>query len=104
MSWSHYSEIIPINNINCINYYVLISKQQNLSIRELRTKIKNKEYERLPDETRNKLIIKENIKVNDLIKNPIIIKNSSNYEIISEKILQKLILENILLNIVAMIG
>ena len=31
----------------------------------------------------------------DLIKNPIIIKNSNNYEVISEKILQKLILEDI---------
>ena len=34
-------------------------------------------------------------KVNDLVKDPIIIKNSSNYEIISEKILQRLILEDI---------
>ena len=31
----------------------------------------------------------------DLIKNPIIIKNSNNYEVISEKILKKLILEDI---------
>ena len=31
----------------------------------------------------------------DLIKNPIIIRNSNNYEIISEKILQRLILEDI---------
>ena len=31
----------------------------------------------------------------DFVKNPIMIKNDNNYEIISEKILQKLILENI---------
>ena len=34
-------------------------------------------------------------KVEDLIKNPIVIRNSFNYEIISEKMLQKLILEDI---------
>ena len=31
----------------------------------------------------------------DFVKNPIIIKNNSNYEIITEKILQRLILEDI---------
>lgn len=34
-------------------------------------------------------------KVEDLIKNPIVIRNSFNYEIISEKMLQKLILDDI---------
>ena len=38
---------------------------------------------------------KEDVKIQDLVKNPIIIKNSNNYEIISEKILQRLVLENI---------
>lgn len=34
-------------------------------------------------------------KVEDLIKNPIVIRNSFNYEIISEKMLQKLILDDV---------
>ena len=87
--------ILPIENINEINYYIDISIKQNLSYRELRNKVKNKEYERLPEETKNKLNNKEETKVEDLIKNPIIIRNSNNYEIISEKVLQKLILEDI---------
>lgn len=95
LSWSHYCELLPIESIDEINYYVMITEKQNLSVRQLRFKLKNKEYNRLPEETKNKLIIKEQSKVEDLIKNPIIIKNSSNYEIISEKILQKLILEDI---------
>ena len=95
LSWSHYDEILKFDDINKINYYIIISHQQNLSIRQLREKIKNKEYERLPEETKNKLITQEETKVDDLIKNPIIIKNSSNHEKISEKILQKLILEDI---------
>ena len=39
--------------------------------------------------------IKEELKVSDLVKNPIQIKNTSGYNEISEKVLQKLILEDI---------
>ena len=95
LTWSHILSILPINNIDEINYYIDISTKHNLGYRNLRDRIKNKEYERLPDNTKLKLINKEEVKVDDLIKNPIIIKNSNNYEIISEKILQKLILEDI---------
>ena len=95
MSWSHYIELLSYEDINKINYYIRISIEQNLSVRQLRERIKSNEYERLPVETKNKLIIKEDTKVDDLIKNPIVIKNNKNYEIISEKILQKLILEDI---------
>ena len=42
-----------------------------------------------------KLMSNEEPKVNDLIKNPILIKNSYDYKEISEKILQKLILEDL---------
>ncbi len=42
-----------------------------------------------------KLKIKEELKVSDLVKNPIQIKNTSGYNEISEKVLQKLILEDI---------
>ena len=95
LTWSHYSELIPLNNLIIINYYIKIFIEQNLSVRELRQRIKNNEYERLPELTRNKLIKKEETTAEDFIKEPIIIKNSNNYEVISEKVLQKLILENI---------
>lgn len=95
LSWSHYDEILKFDNINKIAYYINVCEQHNLSVRELRRRIKNNEFERLPEETQNKLIDKEESEVKDLIKNPIIIKNNNNYEIISEKILQKLILEDI---------
>ena len=96
LSLSHYIELLPLNdNFKKINYYIKITKEQNLTVRELRERIKNKEYERLPEDTKNKLITKEVNKVDDFIKNPILIKNNNNNEIISEKILQKLILEDI---------
>ena len=56
---------------------------------------KNKEYERLDEQTKLKLITEEEPKVKDLIKNPIIINNKNSYETISEKVLQKIILEDI---------
>lgn len=95
LTWSHYIEIIPINNVTIINYYINICIYQNLSVRELRNKIKNKEYERLDEETKNKLINNEKLNIKDNIKNPILIKNIHNYTEITEKILQKLVLEDI---------
>ena len=95
LSWSHYSELILFDDVNKINYYIKISEQQNLSVRELRTKIKNNEYERLDDETKLKLINKEDNEVKDFIKEPIIIKNNLDYDDVSEKVLKKLILEDI---------
>ena len=94
LSWSNYVEILPIDDINEVNYYIDISSKLNLTKRELRGRIKSNEYERLDKNTKLKLINKDEPKVEDLIKNPIIIKNNSDYEIISEKILQKLIMED----------
>ena len=95
LSWSHYSELIPLNKIDMINYYIKLIENLNLSIRQLREKIKSKEYERLDENTRNKLINQEQLSIVDFVKNPILIKNSHHYTEISEKILQKLILEDI---------
>ena len=95
LSWSHYCELLQVNSIDKINYYIKITEEQNLSVRELRERIKNKEYERLDEETKNKLKNKEELKVPDLVKNPVQIRNTSDYNEISEKVLQKLILEDI---------
>ena len=71
------------------------SDLNNLSKRQLREKIKTNEYERLDEETKSKLINNEEYYVTDFVKNPILIKNNFNYKEISEKVLKKLILENI---------
>ena len=94
LSWSHYSELLSIKDINKINYYIKICEEQNLGIRDLRNKIKSKEYERLDENTKNKLINKEEEQIEDFIKNPVLVKNSCN-EDINEKLLKRLILEDI---------
>ena len=49
----------------------------------------------MDDNTKNKLVAKDSTTVVDFVKNPILIKNTHKYNEISEKILQKLILEDI---------
>ena len=95
LTWSHYIELLPLKKRDVINYYIDITIKNNLSTRQLRERIKNKEYERLDDKTKDKLINHEPFAVEDTIKNPIIIKNNLNCEEISEKVLQKIILEDI---------
>ena len=95
LSWSNYVELIPIENIDAVKYYIQICVKELLSKRELRTRIKNKEYERLDKSTKLKLINEDKNSINDFIKNPILINNKNNYEFITEKVLQKLILEDI---------
>ena len=97
LTWSHYRELLTFDNIDEINYYIKQTEIYNLSVRELREKIKSKEYQRLDDNTKLKLINKEETVVSDFIKNPIVIKNKYNIdkEEITEKILKKLILEDL---------
>ena len=45
LTWSHFCELLKINDSNEIKFYITISEQNNLSVRELRERIKNKEYE-----------------------------------------------------------
>ena len=95
LTWSHFVELMNLSIVDEINYYFSICEKQNLSVRQLRERIKNKEYERLDEITKNKLINHGPLAVDDTIKNSVIIRNNLNYEEISERALQKLILEDI---------
>lgn len=93
--WSQYVELIPINDIIKINYYINKIIDNNLTVRQLRIMIKNREYERLPESLKTKLISQEKTTINDLIPNPILIKNTKDTNIISEKLLHQLIINDI---------
>ena len=95
LSWTHYCILLPLNDINKINYYIKITEEQNLSVRKLRDRIKSREYERLDDNTKSKLISKEKVNVGDLIKDPILIRNKFDTNKISEKMLLETILDNL---------
>ena len=98
LSWSHYIELLSIKDINEISYYIDISLNQNLSRNKLRERIRSREYQRLSDETKNKLVNKFELDIYDNIKNPIFIKtynNNLNNEEIPEKALKSFILRDI---------
>ncbi len=78
-----------------INYYIQIIINKHISVRELEYKLKSNEFERLPLEFRNKLIKEEQVEIEDLVPNPILIRKGNNNEILSEKVLKRIILEDI---------
>ena len=94
LTWSHLRLLLNLE-IDSMNYYIKVIINKRLSVRELEFKIKSNEYERLPEFTKNKLLNQDKQNVVDFVKNTIKIKNDNKYDILSEKILQKLILEDI---------
>ena len=95
LPWSHIRELLPLKNENAINYYLNSAINLSLTQRELNEKIKSKEYERLGEETKNKLITNEELKLPDLVPDPILIKSEFDKEKISEYALKEAILNNL---------
>ena len=94
LTWSHLRLLFNLE-IDSINYYIQVIISKKLSVRELEFKIKSNEYERLPIETKNKMKNEDRLEIEDLVPNPILIKNKNNIEVVTERILHNLILENI---------
>ena len=95
LCWSHYREVLSLKDINAIKYYLNECESKNLTQRQLHDKIKNHEYDRLSDETKNKLIQSEKLQIEDLIPNPIIIKSNLLKEEMNEYVLKQAILNNL---------
>ena len=95
LSWSHYRELLSIKDPSEIIYYIMISEKNNLTKRELQNIIKNKEYNRLSKNTKNKIANEEDLIIYDLVPNPIIIQVKNKESEISEFALKSLILEKI---------
>ena len=95
LTWAHCLVLLPLKNMDKINYYALQTINKNLSKRKLIELVKSKEYERIPIESRNKIIMKQELVPKDFIPDPILIKNDSNIDASTEKALHYLILEDI---------
>ena len=94
MTWSNLCEILKLKDIEEIRYYLNLSNKLCLTKRELREKIKSKEYERLDSKIKEKLLKREEVSINDKIPNPIVLKGLEYKERLTEKIVQKWIDEN----------
>ena len=97
LSYSHYVELMAIDNINKIKYYIKVTEQQNLSVRELRREIKNKAFDRLSyaDKEHIEIISDTNntpLSIKDMIKDPIILKSDKNIDKIDEQAIHKYII------------
>ena len=97
LTWSHYKYLLPIKDDTKRDYYINRCIKENLSKRELQKVIKEKEYERLPELTKEKIKKQQELSLIEEIKEPIIIKSKNNIDKdkIKEKILKQIILENI---------
>ena len=93
LTWSHYRVLLPLNEYNEIIYYIKQVEKRRLTKRQLEDIVRNKEYYRLPLESRKKIIDNTKLELKDTIKDPIIIKSDKNVK--NEKILQRIILEDI---------
>lgn len=68
LTWSHYTELLVLKDFKEINYYIVISLQQNLTYRQLHDKIKSYEYKRLVTELKNEHIGQIEIHMNYIDK------------------------------------
>ena len=94
ITWSNICEILKLKDENEIEYYLNISNTFNLTKRELRCKIKSKEYDRIDNEVKEKLSRQEVVPIKDTIPNPVVLNGLKFKEGLTEKILQKYIDEN----------
>ena len=95
LTWSHYTELLPIKDENKMLYYLNICINKRIGRNELREKIKNKEYERLDEGIKKKIIKDEEPEIGEYIKKPILIKINKEMDIVSEKALKYAIMDNI---------
>ena len=94
LSWSHYRELLPIQEENKRNYYINVCITKNMSKRELIKEIKNNAYERLINKPNKIEIItsQKNPSFLEQMKNPILIELDKNNTIQNEQDLETSIL------------
>lgn len=95
LSWNHYLKLLPLNEINELNYYINITIRDNLSYRNLSLRIKSDEYHRLLPVTRDKLETNKKIKSGEEVLNPIIVRTNNLKEKFTEKVLQEMIMNDL---------
>ena len=95
LTWEHIRLLLPLKDINKINYYTNISIRDNLSYRKLAEIIRSDEYDRLSDGAKESLLNKEELSLIQSVLNPIVLTPNKSYEIYTEKVLQEIIYENL---------
>ena len=95
LTWEHLRLLLPLKDVNKINYYISIIRRDNLSKRALAERIKINEYDRLSDGAKESFLNKEELSLIQSVLNPIVLTPNKSYEIYTEKVLQEIIYENL---------
>ena len=98
LKWSHYVELLHLNAKKA-NYYIYLVIHNNLSIRELRSRVKNREYDKLYSNLNEDLYNGKKINgdtcIKDVIKNPLFIRNSVSTNKLPDFEMHNLIIDDI---------
>ena len=96
LTWTHYRYLLSIKNENERTYYINQVILNQLSVRELRSLIKSKAYDRLSyADKENIQLIDSNstsLTIEDMIKDPILIKTEKEIDHLDEKALHQYII------------
>ena len=94
MTWSNVCEVLKLKNIKEIEYYLNLSNELCLTTRELRTRIKLDEYNRLPVEVKEKLKSHEVVSTSEKVPSPVVLQDLKVDGKLTEKMVQTWIDEN----------
>ena len=94
ITWSNICEILKLDDVSEIEYYLNLSNKLCLTTRELRSRIKSNEYNRLPQETKEKLKNSSEVSSSEKVPSPVILDGLLYKDKLTEKAVQKWIDEN----------
>ena len=94
ITWSNICEILKLDDVSEIEYYLNLSNKLCLTTRELRSRIKSNEYNRLPVEVKEKLRSNEVVSISDKVPTPVVLQDLKVDGKLTEKMVQTWIDEN----------
>ena len=94
ITWSNVCEILKLKDFYEIKYYLDLSNELCLTKRELRLRIMSNEYNRLPQETKEKLKNSSEVSSIEKVPSPVILDGLLYKDKLTEKTVQKWIDEN----------
>ena len=90
VTWSHWREVININNINVIMFYLKELNDKKLTVAQLRQKLKSRSYERTIGNQRKGKVKNE---IEKTLKDPLILNIEDKKR--TEKELEEMIIQNV---------
>ena len=94
ITWSNVCEILKLKDFYEIEYYLELTNKLCLTKRELRSRIKFDEYNRLPLETKEKLKNSNEVSSGEKVPSPVVLDGLLYKDKLTEKIVQTWIDEN----------